>query len=350
MTLPPIPLHAFLASQGFEDALAAEVGARGPAAGEPRWPSVVTRRGDTSAPIDPVFARQQLPSVALVRGETPTAVAEAAFDAIAPALDREERPFTVHVFAPNAEQYQTVAPLARPVEEALRAVLRDRRRIASRRYVERPSPARWGETLVVQVAVVGRRSFLVSAARPRALPSGGFDVAPWPAGIAPVADDRVAPSRAYGKFEEGLAWLGLAPAAGEVCVDLGGSPGGWAWKTLSRGARVIAVDRSALAPPALGHPALEMIVGNAFTYRPPAAVDWLLCDVICEPPRTIELVDRWMREGLCRRVVATIKFKGKDGYGVLPAARARLAAHGWAQLRFKHLERHHNEVVVLAAR
>ena len=45
-----------------------------------------------------------------------------------------------------------------------------------------------------------------------------------------------------------------------------------------------------------------MIVGNAFTYAPPAAVDWLLCDVICEPPRTIELVDRWMREGRCRRV------------------------------------------------
>jgi 23S rRNA (cytidine2498-2'-O)-methyltransferase len=350
VSTPPIPLHAFLASQGFEDALATELGARGPSAGEARWPSVVTRRGELPAPIDPVFARQQLPVVAMVRGDTASAAAESVFEAIAPTFDADERPFTVHVFTPNAEQYQTLAPLVRPLDAALRATLRERRRVAFRRCVERPSLARWAETLVIQVAVVGKRSLLVSAARPRALPSGGFDIAPWPAGIAPVADDRTAPSRAYGKFEEGLAWLGIAPAAGEVCVDLGGSPGGWAWKTLSRGARVIAVDRTALSPPAFGHPALEMIVGNAFTYRPPSPVDWLLCDVICEPHRTIELADHWMREGLCRRVVATIKFKGKDGYGVLADARTRLAAHGWQHLRLKHLERHHNEAVILAAR
>lgn len=344
------PLHAFVASAGFEGALAAELGARGPAEGEPRWSSVVTVRRALAAPLDPVFARQQLPSVAFVRGETPGAAAEAAFAALAPTLDGEERAFTLHVFVPNAEQYQAVAPRVRQTEEALLAVLRARRRALGRRYLPRPARARWGEVLVLQVALVGRASLLVSAARPRALPSGGYDVAPWPAGIAPVADDRTAPSRAYGKFEEGLAWLGLAPASGEVCVDLGGSPGGWSWKALARSARVIAVDRSALAPPALGHPALEMVLGDAFGYRPAAAVDWLLCDVICEPPRTLELVDRWMGEGLCRRVVATVKFKGREGYGVLAAARDRLAAHGWSFLRIKHLERHHNEAVILAAR
>ena len=350
MSASTLPLHAFVASVDFEVALAAELGARGPAEGEPRWSSVVTIRRDLKTPIDPIFARQQLPSVTFVRGETPEAVVAAAFEALAPALDADERPFTVHVFVPNTEQYQALVARVRPTEEALLALLRAKRRVAFRRYTARPSAARWGEVLVIQVAVVGRSSLLVSAARPRALAAGGFDVMPWPGGLAPVADDRKAPSRAYGKFEEGLAWMGLAPGPGEVCVDLGGSPGGWSWKALVRGAKVIAVDRSPLASPALGHPALEMVVGNAFNYRPAAAVDWLICDVICEPPRTLELVDRWMTDGLCRRVVATMKFKGKDGYGVLGTARQRLAAHGWSYLRIKHLERHHNESVILPAR
>ena len=51
-----------------------------------------------------------------------------------------------------------------------------------------------------------------------------------------------------------------------------------------------------------------------------------------------------------RRVAATMTFKGKDGCGVFATARQRLAAHGWSYLRIKHLERHHNESVILAAR
>jgi 23S rRNA (cytidine2498-2'-O)-methyltransferase len=93
-----------------------------------------------------------------------------------------------------------------------------------------------------------------------------------------------------------------------------------------------------------------MVLGNAFTYTPPAPVDWLLCDVICEPARTFALVERWMKDGLCRRVVATVKFKGADAYAELGAARARLAALGFRQLRIKHLANHHNEAAILAAR
>ena len=66
------------------------------------------------------------------------------------------------------------------------------------------------------------------------------------------------------------------------------APGGWAYSALRRGARVTAVDRAPLLPPAGGHPNLTTVLGNAFTFTPPARpVDWLLCDVICEPPRSV---------------------------------------------------------------
>ena len=93
-----------------------------------------------------------------------------------------------------------------------------------------------------------------------------------------------------------------------------------------------------------------MVQGNAFTYQPPHPVDWLLCDVICEPARTVELVDRWITHGWCRAVVATVKFKGSDSYGLLAPAVERLARHGWRHLRVKHLFRHHNEVALMLLR
>ena len=71
-----------------------------------------------------------------------------------------------------------------------------------------------------------------------------------------------------------------------------------------------------------------MIIGDAFGYRPPEPVDWLLCDVICRPERTLELAETWMREGLCRRLVATLKFTGTGDYAAHRRARARLGAAG----------------------
>src|SRR5262249_22824961 len=140
-----------------------------------------------------------------------------------------------------------------------------------------------GRWLLVQLLALARGRLLASAASPRALAHGGVDLAPWPAGAAPVEVDRAPPSRPYQKLEEALAWMGRAPAPGELCVDLGAAPGGWTATALKRGARVVAVDR---APLEIGpHPDLDTVIGNAFTYEPPRPADWLLSDVVCEPAR-----------------------------------------------------------------
>lgn len=342
-------LHALVTSPGYEDALLAELGRP---RGAMRWPGVVGVREAEggSGSVDPVFARQQLPDAVQVKGESVSALVDESYRVVRDELDGVEG-FTVHAYVPDPEEYGHLAGRARLVGEGLMALVRERRRRAFRRFVPaEEAGGRWGALHLLQLALVGRTSLLVSLARPGALARGGFDLAPWPAGIAPVAEDKAAPSRAYGKLEESFAWLGEAPAAGESCVDLGGAPGGWAWKALQRGARVTAVDRAALAPPAAGHPGLTMVQGNAFTYEPPAPAHWLLCDVICEPARTVELVDRWVARGWCRAAVATMKFKGEGGYHLLAQAVARLAAHRPRYLRLKHLFRHHNEAVILLLR
>lgn len=348
MTAPPATsaLHALVSVLGYEEALKSELGA---AANGPRWPAVLSCR----APLprrDPAFALQQIPQAHQIHGASVRALAEGADGWLAPRLAAHDGPFTVHAYVPDAQSYRTLIGRADLLGETWLGLLRERRRREHRRYQAPGVVASWGQTLLVQLALVGRTSLLVSAARPQPLPAGGFDLAPWPAGRAPVPEDRQAPSRAYRKLVEGFAWLGRGPRAGESCVDLGGAPGGWAFTALSAGAQVIAVDRSPLSPPALGHPRLSMVVGNAFGYRPAAPVDWLLCDVICQPDRTLALVDDWMKAGLCQNVVATLKFKGAADYPIVERARARLAAHRWDLLRFKHLAHHHNEVAILAAR
>jgi hypothetical protein len=344
------PLQVFATVLGSEPALARELGPALTAG--PRWPALVSAPG--SPPVcDPVFALQQLPGAIQVRGDSVRALAESAYDVSVGALestdDSSSVPFSLHAFVPDPRAYRTLAGRAALVGEAFTELLRDRRRRLLR--LHRPwAETSFGQARLVQLALVGRSSLLVSVARPRPLPAGGFDLAPWPGGRAPVPDDRRAPSRAYRKLREAFAWMEAAPAVGEVCVDLGGSPGGWSWTALELGASVVAVDRAPLEPPAAGHPRLTELRGDAFAHRPDRPVDWLLCDVICRPERTAELCERWMAAGWCRRLVATLKLKGRDDDRQLAAIRARLARQGWRHLRLKHLTNHHNEVAVMACR
>ncbi len=344
-------MHGFVTSIGFEEALISELQiTRAQIAA--RWPGLVACKDapvSRGRAVDPVFARQQLPAATLIKGalhELP----ELAFAAIAPVIERDDRAFALHAFVPDPGAYGGLPPLARQVSDRLMDLLRTKLPRVFRRYVAWQTGFSGDSNLsVVQAALVGRTSLLLSVAGPKALGSGGTDLSPWPAGLPTVAEDRKAPSRAYRKLREGFAWLGCSPGQGESCVDLGGAPGGWAWTALAGGARVTAVDRSALAPSVMEHPDLTMIRGDAFAFVPSEPVDWLLCDVICEPERTVGLVLRWMEQRWCRRVVATLKFKGAPNHAMLNDTHRRLSAFGWRFLRMKHLFHHHNEVAILAS-
>jgi 23S rRNA (cytidine2498-2'-O)-methyltransferase len=231
------------------------------------------------------------------------------------------------------------------------ALLQQRRRRAGRRFRAPENAAgSFGELVaLVQILLLERERGFVSVAAPRPLPGGGWDLAPWPGGLAPVAEDRQPPSRAYRKLEEAFLWMEEQPRSGDLCVDLGGAPGGWTYVALKRGARVIAVDRAPLAAPLRGHPALTTIEGNAFTYVPPGPADWLVSDIVCEPARSLALINAWLARQLCANFVVTVKFKGRDGYGILADIKAALMQAGLARFRIKHLHHNKNEVTVLGS-
>lgn len=343
-------MRAFLCTAGWEPALAAEL-ARGNRVVSQLGPGVVAiDGGEHDGHDDPVFSRQALPRASVVEGASVRGLAETIFAAVDGALDRWPGPFSLHAFA-HAQPPPGLASRAALCAREVLALLESRRRRTFRRLRGNDLGAPpFDETcLLIQLLALGRERFVVSAAPPRRLSTGGFDLARWPGGDAPVATDRAPPSRAYQKLEEALAWMETAPRAGEVCVDLGAAPGGWTAIAIARGARVLAVDRASIAPALARHPHVTMTIGNAFTYAPPVPVDWLLCDVVCEPERSLTLIETWLTRHLCRNLVVTVKFKGRDGYGVLgalPPLFARLRPM-WTFARVKQLRHNKNEVTVM---
>jgi len=153
-----------------------------------------------------------------------------------------------------------------------------------------------------------------------------------------VENKTLPPNRAYLKLWELFTLLGTRPRPGEVCIDLGASPGGWSWVLHETGARVIAVDKASLDGRIATLPRLEFRPGSAFALDPAAIgrVDWLFCDVVCYPSRLLALVERWLEAGAARRLVCTIKFQGPTD----PAIARRFAAIPGSRLLHLHHNKH----------
>lgn len=162
---------------------------------------------------------------------------------------------------------------------------------------------------------------------------------PFPNGEVRFVEDRSGPpSRAYLKLWEALTLVGQRPGPGEICLDLGSSPGGWSWALQQMGAQVISVDKAPLAPEIARLPSIEHRQESAFALDPRTVgpVDWLFSDVVCYPARLLALVERWLAAGTCRNFVCTIKFQGLTDH---ETAR-RFAAIPGSQLRHLFHNKH----------
>ncbi len=150
---------------------------------------------------------------------------------------------------------------------------------------------------------------------------------PFVEGTPRFVEDRTGPpSRAYLKLWEALTVFGRHPAPGELCLDLGASPGGWTAVLAGLGARVVAVDRAPLDPAVAALPGVTERLESAFGLDPHAfgPVDWLCSDVVAYPARLLALVHAWIAAGMARRIVLTVKFQGEadwpraDDFAAIP--------------------------------
>jgi 23S rRNA (cytidine2498-2'-O)-methyltransferase len=156
------------------------------------------------------------------------------------------------------------------------------------------------------------------------------------------------PSRAARKVEEALAWLGVAPGPGEVCVDLGAAPGGWSWVLLERRAKVIAVDPAKLRPDIARHRSLVHHEASAFQYAPEEPVDWLFCDMAWKPLEVAQLLAKWGRRRWARILVANLKLPMKKKAATVDDLRQVIAGGGWQRIRTRQLYHDRDEITLTA--
>jgi len=162
---------------------------------------------------------------------------------------------------------------------------------------------------------------------------------PFPNGEVRFVEDKTAPpNRAYLKLWEFFTVTGEKPGAGQTCLDLGSSPGGWSWVLQGLGAKVISVDKAPLDPRVASLAGIEFRQASAFALEPAMVgpVDWLFSDVVCYPERLLTLVEKWRASGLARRFVCTLKFQTPTDFATM----RRFAAIPGSRLMHLHNNKH----------
>ena len=134
-------------------------------------------------------------------------------------------------------------------------------------------------------------------------------------------DKSVPPTRAYLKLWEIFTRLGVKPKSGDDCIDLGSCPGGWTWVLAKLGAQVVSIDRSEIDSKVLAMKGVRFIQGNAFSLDPTQfeKMDWVFSDVICEPQKLLELVQKWLAQFPNANFICSVKFKGDTDFRVMNA-------------------------------
>jgi 23S rRNA (cytidine2498-2'-O)-methyltransferase len=147
---------------------------------------------------------------------------------------------------------------------------------------------------------------------------------PFPNGEAHFVEDKKGPpNRAYLKLYEALTLAGSQPQAGEFCIDVGGSPGGWAWVIHQCGAEVLSIDRSPLDLSISNLNGVTFEKRDAFSLLPEdferegRTIDWLFSDLICYPEKLYEWILKWVASGICKNFICTLKFKGKPDLSII---------------------------------
>ena len=147
---------------------------------------------------------------------------------------------------------------------------------------------------------------------------------PFPNGEPSFIEDKNGPpNRAYLKLYESLTLAGKTPVEGEFCIDIGGSPGGWAWVIQKCGAEVLSIDRSPLNEKISNLKGVSFEKRDAFSLLPEdfeqegKTVDWLFSDLICYPEKLYEWILKWVESGKCKNFICTLKFKGKPDRSII---------------------------------
>lgn len=304
-----------------------------------------------ASPVTLAFVRQSLPDAIFVETLSVQKGAAALAQCMIEACRTHLGPVRLHVWS-HPEWRLASPPLpsvtsgrCKLIREGCLEILRRKQKRLLAQLTDDTRPLADDEALI-QLFLLTPESAVVSCLLPDAVRHFRRALSSFPEGYVQVPQDPAPPSRAYRKLLEAELLLGTAIQPHQTCVDLGASPGGFTAIALNRGAHVTAVDRSALREDLMQHRALTFIRGDGFTFKPAQRVDWLLCDIIAFPEKSITLLEQWLEAALCRYFVVTIKFRGAEDDACLERLKQSLTRH-CEHFLLRQLTNNHNEVTAL---
>lgn len=310
------------------------------------WVKVSLTKAESLRVVGVAFASQVLPAAEEVSATSISTWADLLVKVILQHAGEGDIPWRLHVFCVERPGGPIRAARCRYVEtETLGRLKSSWRRIFRQQVTDTTAPFHPREILI-QLGLVGPDRGWISVATPERRGRNYPVLSRFSGGEVEVPSDPAPPSRAYRKLLEAEQHLGHLIAPDQTCADLGASPGGWSWVAIQRGARVLAVDRSPLREDLMRHPNLQFIRGDGFRWTPPFRVDWLICDLIAFPEKSLSLLDSWLSRGLCRRFVVTLKFRGEEDYPVVDEAKKILEQRN-VRYQVRQLRANKNEVTAM---
>ena len=176
----------------------------------------------------------------------------------------------------------------------------------------------------------------------------------WPGGVPTLTAPEGMISRAYLKMQEALYWSQLPVQAGDLCAELGSSPGGSCQALLERGLRVIGIDPALMDERVLEHPNFTHLRARAADLKRKefADVRWLMTDANIAPSNTLDAVEQIVMN---RRVnitgmLLTLKLLDWSMAAEIDSYLQRIRDWGYRHIRTRQLAFNRREICVLAAR
>ena len=217
--------------------------------------------------------------------------------------------------------------------------------LTSGRFLPDPTPQR-GDWVLDVIVAPGEPHFV-------GLHRHGTGRSPFPGALPALSLPPDAPSRAWLKLEEALAWSHLPVRAGHTAVEIGSAPGGAAWALLRRGLRVVGVDTGKMDPRVVADPGFSHVaktLGEVRREELPTRVHWLLLDVNLAPQVALHQVRRLVAtlRATLRGVIFTLKLNDWKMAAEVPALLDRVQGMALTDVRATQLPSNRREICVAA--
>ena len=159
-------------------------------------------------------------------------------------------------------------------------------------------------------------------------------------------------SRAYWKMAEALRWSQFPVAKGDLCAEIGSSPGGASQLLLENGMYVLGIDPAEMDQSLLDNTSFAHIRARAEDLKRSefAKVRWMFVDANILPTQTLDLVEAIVTsdETHIRGLLLTLKLADWALAEQIPAYLDRLRSWGYKHVRVRQLAFNRQEICVCA--